>query len=294
MNIHQEILAKGERNGRICLFQHLKNVADIAAVVANHAGLDEHIAIEGALLHDIGKVSPLFQKSLARSYKKKPCSVFRHEIASLFFLSLIKDVHRDAVIDMVVAHHKSMYKDVRELGILDLDDNTNCFEEHSKGFEEWSPIALEILESLGLKTHKISIDEAEDNYEYVVDYCCNRKSDCSKWRGLLMASDHMASAMETESEMPLNKLFIKPDLSFYNRQSQLYPLSMISAESKKSTLWLQRRLERERLISCCVVVKDVYFIPCPFKHQLMRCMIESRLTCLIPMRKSIFSMQLPT
>lgn len=162
---------------------------------------------------------------------------------------------------MVVAHHKSMYKDVRELGILDLDDNTNCFEEHSKGFEEWSPIALEILESLGLKTHKISIDEAEDNYEYVVDYCCNRKSDCSKWRGLLMASDHMASAMETESEMPLNKLFIKPDLSFYNRQSQLYPLSMISAESKKSTLWLQRRLERERLISCCVVVKDVYLYP---------------------------------
>lgn len=79
MNIHQEILAKGERNGRICLFQHLKNVADIAAVVANHAGLDEHIAIEGALLHDIGKVSPLFQKSLASSYKKSHvlCSVMR-------------------------------------------------------------------------------------------------------------------------------------------------------------------------------------------------------------------------
>ena len=45
MNIHQEILAKGERNGRICLFQHLRNVADIAAVVANHAGLDEQIAL---------------------------------------------------------------------------------------------------------------------------------------------------------------------------------------------------------------------------------------------------------
>ena len=233
MNIHQEILAKGERNGRVCLFQHLKNVADIADVVAKHVGLDEQIAIEGALLHDIGKVSPLFQKSLAPSYKKKPGFVVRHEIASLFFLSLIKEAHRDAVIDMVVAHHKSMYKDVRELGILDLDDNTNCFESHSKVFGEWSPIALEILESLGMKTHKISLDEAEDNYEYVIDYCCKRKSDCSKWRGLLMASDHMASAMETEHDMPLDKLFIKPDLSFYNRQSQLYPLSMISAESKK-------------------------------------------------------------
>lgn len=33
MNIHQEILAKSEQNGRICLYQHLKNVADIARVV---------------------------------------------------------------------------------------------------------------------------------------------------------------------------------------------------------------------------------------------------------------------
>lgn len=29
-----------------------------------------------------------------------------------------------------------------------------------------------------------------------------------------MAADHMASAMETAFEMPLDKLFIKPDLSF--------------------------------------------------------------------------------
>lgn len=233
MNTHQEILAKSERNGHICLFHHLKNVADIAEVVSEHTGLDKQIAIEGALLHDIGKASPLFQKSLAPSYKKKPGFVFRHEIASLFFLSLVNEGHRDAIIDMVVAHHKSMYKDVRELGILDLDDNTDCFEEHSKGFDEWSPIALDILESLGIKTHKISLDEAEDNYEYVIDYCNKKKLGCSKWRGLLMASDHMASAMETEFEMPLDKLFIKPDLSFYNRQSSLYPLSLISAESKK-------------------------------------------------------------
>ena len=96
MNIHHEILAKGERNGHVCLFQHLKNVADIAHVVAEHVGLDEQIAIEGALLHDIGKTSPLFQKSLSSSYKKKPGFVFRHEIASLFFLSLIKEEHRGA------------------------------------------------------------------------------------------------------------------------------------------------------------------------------------------------------
>lgn len=237
MNNHQEILAKSEKNGRICLYQHLKHVADIASVIAAHTNLDEQIAVEGALLHDIGKASPLFQHSLSASYKSKPGFVFRHEIASIFFLSLVSQAHRDAVIDMVVAHHKSMYKDVRELGILDLDDNTNCFEEHSKGFDEWSSIALEVLESLGMPIHKITLDEAKCNYDYVIDYCCKQKKDCSKWRGLLMASDHMASAMETAFEMPLDKLFIVPNLSFYNRKSSLYPLSLISADShKKHTL----------------------------------------------------------
>ena len=225
MNIHQEILAKSEQNGRICLYQHLKNVADIARVVANHQCLDVEIAVEGALLHDIGKTSPLFQQSIISPNRKRPGADFRHEIASLFFISLVTEEHRNAVIDMVVAHHKSMYKDVRELGILDLNDNTDCFMEHSRGFEDWSHIALEILESLGMKTHVVSLEEAEENYGYVIDYCENKSKGCSEWRGLLMAADHMASAMETEFEMPLDKLFIKPDLSFYDRRNELYPLS---------------------------------------------------------------------
>lgn len=237
MNIHQEILAKSEQNGRVCLYQHLKDVADVARVVANYLCLDEEVAIEGALLHDIGKTSPLFQKSVGSPDSKRPGAVFRHEIASLFFISLVKKEHRDAVIDMVVAHHKSMYKDVRELGILDLDDNMDCFGEHSRGFEDWNHIALEILESLGMKTHVVSLEEAEENYGYVIDYCENKSKGCSEWRGLLMAADHMASAMETEFEMPLDKLFIKPDLSFYDRRNELYPLSMISADnSSKHTL----------------------------------------------------------
>lgn len=233
MNTHQEILAKSEQNGHVCLYQHLKNVADIARVMAKHIGLDEQVAVEGALLHDIGKTSPIFQLSLNATKPKKPGSVFRHEIASIFFLSLVCEEHRDAVIDMIVAHHKSMYKDVREMGLLDLDDNTDCFENHSHGFKQWCGAALDILESLGMETHEISMTEANANYEYVIDYCDKRKAGCSEWRGLLMAADHMASAMETAFEMPLDKLFIKPDLSFYNRQSELYPLSMISSDSKK-------------------------------------------------------------
>lgn len=40
MNTHQEILAKSDKNGHISLYQHLKNVADIARVMAKHIGLD--------------------------------------------------------------------------------------------------------------------------------------------------------------------------------------------------------------------------------------------------------------
>ena len=233
MNRHSEILAKSEHNGSICLYQHLKNVADIAVVVSNHVGLDKQIAYEGAVLHDIGKVSPIFQKTLTSSFKPKPGFVFRHEIASLFFISLVPESHRDAVIEMIVAHHKSMYKDTRDLGFLDLDDNMDSFAIHSEQFESWCPIALEILESLDISTHPISIEEAEANYNYALDYCEERKSYCSLWRGLLMASDHMASATESEVKLPLDRIFVQPDLAFYNRQSKVYPLSLVPINTNK-------------------------------------------------------------
>ena len=95
---------------------------------------------------------------------------------------------------MIAGHHKSVYKDSRELGLLDLDDMTDCFEEHIKYFAQWSPIALDILKGLGLNVHPISIEEALDNYEYTVGYCEKQKAILSTWIGLLMAADHMASA----------------------------------------------------------------------------------------------------
>ena len=66
MNIHQEILAKSEQNGHVCLYQHLKNVADTARVMAKHLGFDEQIAVEGALLHDIGNNSSLKFEIMAK------------------------------------------------------------------------------------------------------------------------------------------------------------------------------------------------------------------------------------
>ena len=138
---------------------------------------------------------------------------------------------------MIIAHHKSLKNDVTEKGFLDLDDNMDSFSRHSDKFEEWCPIALEILNELGIETHSIDIKEAEENYEYAIDYCSRKPLNYSRWKGVLMAADHFASALEEKSESSLDKLFIKPDLSFYNRTHHLYPLSFVdTSDERKNTL----------------------------------------------------------
>lgn len=216
------------------LTQHLKDVADAAVVIARNVGLAPDLAFKGAILHDIGKTSPLFQMSLKHGYVPQPGFVFRHEIASLLFISMFPENEWPTIIDMIVAHHKSIFQDVREKGILDLDENMDCFARHVERFDEWSPIALEILSEFGIETHPISINEARNNYEFVVDYCYDKPLNESEWKGLLMAADHFASALEDKSESNLDKLFIKPDLSFYNRQHHLYPLSMVPTDDNRN------------------------------------------------------------
>lgn len=231
------ILAKHEDDGGMPLSIHLKSVADAAVVIARHTGLDEKLARKGAILHDIGKVSPLFQRTLKHGYSHQPGFVFRHEIASIFFISLFPKNERNAILDMIVAHHKSLKNDVAEKGFLDLDDNMDSFARHADKFEEWSPIALDILNEMSIETHSIDIKEAEENYEYAIDYCSRKPLNYSRWKGLLMAADHFASALEEKSESSLDKLFINPDLSFYNRTHHLYPLSFVdTSDERRNTL----------------------------------------------------------
>src|SRR5690242_10527187 len=121
MNQFDHILAKSEKSGKMPLTKHLQDVASIAVCVADYLGLDKNIAYKGGILHDIGKVSPLFQKTLQPNFQRPPGFIFRHEIASLFFISLIEEKHQPAIIDMIVAHHKSIYGDAKGMGVLDLE-----------------------------------------------------------------------------------------------------------------------------------------------------------------------------
>jgi len=137
MDDFDHILAKGEANGHVSLVQHLSEVALLAECVARHLGLDNSIARRGAILHDIGKASTQFQQTLAKTFQRPPGFVFRHELASLFFISLLTEEEKHPVIDMIVAHHKSIYQDIGGKGILDLDENDpKCFERHIRVHSE--------------------------------------------------------------------------------------------------------------------------------------------------------------
>ncbi len=215
------------------LKDHLYQVAIAAKAFAKHLNIDQDLAYKGAILHDIGKAHPEFQKRLReRNIFQK---TFRHEIASLFFISLFPIEEHQALIEMVVGHHKSVKDDIAEKGLLDLENNEDYEIFHLGNWDEWSIDANELLNHFGIITKVISKSEALENLSYVVDYCkkATKKKGYSEWRGLLMGADHFASALINSTEKELKNCFIKPDLTFFNRVNSLYPLSQIDASSNK-------------------------------------------------------------
>ena len=216
------------------LEDHLSQVAITAKYFAAHLGLDENLAYKGAILHDLGKAHHEFQKRLTENYK--PVNVFRHEIASLFFISLFPENEHPELIEMVVGHHKSVKNDVGEKGLLDLDDKYEYEEYHLGNWEEWSPSVIEILKKFEIEAVQISREQAFDNLEYVVRYCKkhSKQKGYSVWRGLLMGADHFASALIFSTEKALANCFKTANLKFFDRKHPLFPLSMIDASSNKS------------------------------------------------------------
>lgn len=220
------------------LEEHLKHVASATAVFARHLKMDEQIAFHGAIMHDLGKAHPVFQKRLTGNSPDKK-KIFRHEIASLFFLSAFPENEYAELIEMVVGHHKSVKKDSGEKGLLDLDDGYDYEDFHLGKWEEWSKAPIELLNKFGIPVDNISKDEALNNLKYVVEYCKNKVKEYgySEWRGLLMGADHFASALINETDKHIGNCFKIPDLKFYDRQHHLYPLSLMDSTSgKKHTI----------------------------------------------------------
>ena len=234
--IWPEIKAKGKPDFTP-LVTHLQQVAIVAEKVAIGIGSDPVLARYGAILHDIGKAHPEFQRRLDEEYRMGDLP-FRHEISSCLFLSLFPEEMKSDLIDMVIAHHKSIRKDARDKGLLDLTEEREpkgIFEFHVCDWEIWSHKALDILAELGIAVTPISKHEAEASFFQVYHYCRStfKQKGYSNDRGLLQAADHFASALINKTEVYSKRLFQKPNLNFFNRTHPLYPLSLKSAESQK-------------------------------------------------------------
>jgi CRISPR-associated endonuclease/helicase Cas3 len=202
---------------------------------------------KAAIMHDLGKAHPHFQhKMQAINSKVKPLSdewnfIHRHELSSLAFLPLFAKDEWNTLIDLIVAHHKSIKDDVKQRGILDLDNNVrNWIINHLRNWEEWQVYGLEIFKHFEIPVRAISIVEAEEALRYAASYCNRKTPGWSPLRGLLKAADHFASAFMHQTEEKLRPLFQPPDLSYYRnakRKSSIYPLSLESVDdSRKHSL----------------------------------------------------------
>lgn len=231
----------------IPLVYHLDEVRIAAEKLAPYFKLNSEVARLGAILHDIGKSCTTFQKRLAFEFEWKPDTLpFRHEIASMFFISLIPKKYQNLVIDMIISHHKSMEGDIGKKGLLDLMkkytiEGDEVFKMHTENYEIWMPQAINILHSFGFPKKLITIKEAKNNLGYVIKYCQQKKDGWSKYKGLLMAADHYASALNEKTAFLKDKLFIKPDLTKYftdyKNKDNLYPLADININNNfKHTL----------------------------------------------------------
>lgn len=241
-----EILAKSQNYGGLSLLEHTQQVTQAIEKFARHYAFnfDINIAKKGAILHDLGKAHPHFQRRMQEVNGASLVEnmewdfAHRHEISSLAFLPCFPKEEWNTLIDLVVAHHKSIENDPTERGILDLKTKVRAWKtNHLKDWDNWCDYGLQILENFGIPTQPISEEEANLALEYVKNYCDSKKMGWSPLRGLLKSADHFASAFMNQTSEMLEQLFEIPDLSFYHaeeRKSIIYPLSQIETDDERS------------------------------------------------------------
>jgi CRISPR-associated endonuclease/helicase Cas3 len=250
MSTLNDILAKSKNYGNLTLLEHTQHVTQAIELFAEKYAFDFNVEIvrKGAILHDLGKAHPYFQRKIqninAKTLQEKrdfEGYVHRHEISSMGFLPCFPISEWNELIDLVIAHHKSIQNDPGSRGIVDLvETDRHLIENHLKNWDEWHIFGIQILHFFKIPADRIQKQEAINALNYVIDYCERKKNGYSPLRGLLKSADHFASAFMNKTEEKLKILFQVPDLTFYHdekRKGEFYPLSLISTnDERKHTL----------------------------------------------------------
>lgn len=236
-------LAKSNGTTLLAHTQHVVSAMEVVARVwlsAEYQSLARH----GAILHDLGKAHPYFQASIqdalsgvARRNDRHEIP-HRHEISSLLFLPLFDKSEWPALVEMVSAHHKSLSaRDDGKTGrgLWDLtfrEGRMAIFDRHTEDWGKWQPAALEIVASFGLPIRKVTLSDYREAFHFACEHGqkCLHQLGRNEWRGLLMSADHLASALEEETEERSAHLFRNPNLSAFGKRAQdadqiLYPLA---------------------------------------------------------------------
>ena len=234
-----ELYAKSPEQGGLTLLEHTQHVLDVALKMARVYGFNMRLTRLGAILHDLGKAHPFFQRTVlgqVDEIERQQADPHRHEISSLLFLPLFNKVDWPVLIEMVAAHHKSASADVRRRGLVDLALDwigaDAVFERHAESWEDWSAQVYPLLKKLGIQAQLISREEAREAFDFAVDYCDTRPVGWSRWRGLLMSADHFASEYMHQTKSLIGGFYNHPKLDYYNRISALHPLSLLRANHR--------------------------------------------------------------
>lgn len=243
----EEILAKSILYGGTTLLDHTKHVVLGVEKMAQGFLLefDTEIAKKGAIIHDLGKAHHKFQNRIMGKSKENLISeveaesyIHRHELSSLAFLPCFPKEEWPFLIDMIVAHHKSIENDSKERGILDIKSKyRNWIENHLENWEEWHHFGIEIIRHFNYECpNEISLIEAQNALKFTATYCESKKTGWSPYRGLLKAADHFGSALIDKTEESLSHTFDIPNLSYYHdeiRKNSFYPLSELDVNDNR-------------------------------------------------------------
>ena len=222
----------------IDLYTHENDVCDAGVSINNVGGygLDNRIIRWFGIMHDLGKVNPLFQSNMSgKTSAKDVCC--RHEISSVLFIDAVPEDIRDIVALLILSHHKSLSIDERglqEIVSSGFSVRNKSFWNHINGIDSWGKIVIGYLwEHYGIKAEIPTIERCKD----ILNYYGTKELDYgySEYRGLCMMADHFASAFEDTTERIINftYLFKKPDISFHMTKNEKYPLSMIDSDATK-------------------------------------------------------------